>query len=60
VPITELQCPRCGATVEVGLPLDATVKSVSVADEPETDGDGLKARSQGCRNGHEFVVVFEW
>lgn len=45
----------------MGLPMDATVKSVTAAAEPEPSDDGSKkARTLRCRNDHEFAVVFEW
>ncbi|MDH5019758.1 transcriptional regulator Brz [Halobacterium rubrum] len=60
MPITELQCPRCGTEVKMGLPMGATVKSVTAAEEPEpSDDDGKKLRALRCRNDHEFAVVFE-
>jgi hypothetical protein len=44
----------------MGLPMGATVKSVTAAEEPEpADDDGKKVRALRCRNDHEFAVVFE-
>jgi hypothetical protein len=59
VPITKLQCPRCGVGVKVGLPRGSTVKSVSTAERPEPGDRSLKVRSLACRSGHEFYVMFE-
>ncbi|WP_084509905.1 transcriptional regulator Brz [Haloplanus natans] len=60
MPITELQCPRCGANVKIGLPRSATVKSISTTERPEPAAESLKVRSLCCGNGHEFYVMFEW
>lgn len=41
--------------------MDATVKSVTAAEDPEPSGDGeKKVRTLRCRNDHEFAVVFDW
>lgn len=41
--------------------MDATVKSVTAAEEPGPSEDGgKKVRTLRCRNDHEFTVVFEW
>jgi len=60
VGITEIQCPQCGTDVRMGLPAGSVVKSVTAADQPETDGPRQKARPIACDNGHECFVLFEW
>lgn len=44
----------------MGLPKDATVKSITAAERPEADDERRKVRSLACRNDHEFFVLFEW
>jgi hypothetical protein len=60
VGITEFTCPLCGTEVEMGLPRDAVVKSVTAAERPEPDESRQKARRLRCQNGHGFFVLFEW
>ncbi|CAP14055.1 MULTISPECIES: bacteriorhodopsin-regulating transcriptional regulator Brz [Halobacterium] len=60
MPITDLHCPRCGSDVKMGLPMGATVKSVTAASRQEPTSDTQKVRTVECRNDHEFFVRFEW
>jgi hypothetical protein len=60
VPITEFECPRCGDEVKMGLPKEATVKSVTQAERPEPADSRRKVRSLVCDNDHEFFVMFAW
>ncbi|MFB6256023.1 MAG: transcriptional regulator Brz [Haloplanus sp.] len=59
MPITELQCPRCGSDVKMGLPRGATVKSISTTERPEPEAESLKLRSLACGNHHDLYVMFE-
>lgn len=43
----------------MGLPMGATVKSVSTAARDEPPGEKLDVRSLVCQSGHEFSVTFE-
>jgi hypothetical protein len=60
MPITELECPRCGVTVEFGLPLDATVDSLTAGDRPEQTTADRKTRRLVCRRDHDFAVTFSY
>lgn len=58
MPPTELECPRCGAAVQFGLPRNATVESVTAEDvDPETTDD-RKTRKLACPEDHVFAVTF--
>lgn len=55
MPIADIDCPQCGATVTFGVPQGATVRSVS-NEGAKTD---LTERIVRCPNGHDVVVRFE-
>lgn len=44
----------------MGLPKEATVKSITVGERPESDERRWKTRLLACQNDHEFFVLFEW
>jgi len=58
--VASLQCPECGASVKMGLPMNATVKSITTTDRPEPDDEREKVRRNTCENGHEFSVHFRF
>jgi len=58
--VATLECPECGTSVTMGLPRNATVKSITVESRPEPDDEREKVRRNTCENGHEFVVHFRF
>lgn len=58
--VVTLQCPECGVDVKMGLPRNATVKSVTVERRSEPDDEREKVRGNICENEHHFVVHFRY
>lgn len=58
--VVTLQCPECGVDVKMGLPRNATVKSIADESRREPDDDREKVRTNVCENDHEFFVHFRF
>lgn len=58
--VVTLRCPECGNEVKMGLPRDATVKSVTTEPREEPDRPREKVRENVCENDHEFLVHFRY
>jgi len=58
--IKTLACPECGAEAKMGLPRNATVKSVTTERREGPDDERVKVRENACPNGHRFYVTFDF
>jgi hypothetical protein len=57
--MTEITCPTCGDPVVIGLPQDASVKSVETGDDSDVSTtDRTKTRVVRCPADHTVAVTF--
>ena len=57
--MTEVSCPVCSGTIEVGIPQDATITTVEEGDMSDVSTtEGTKTRVVRCPEKHGVAVTF--